>query len=249
VNGTETHPRHPGEDGRLYLRQMLSGRDFARHDQLARQMVNFAYVIGDSATRECLLVDPAYGVGEIIDAVEADGMVVTGVLVTHYHPDHVGGNMMGHDIEGLAAVLSRHDVPVHVNAAEVPWVERVTGVGGSHLVAHSSGDMVRVGELDVNLLHTPGHTPGSQCFLVEGCLVSGDTLFLDGCGRTDLPGSDPGQMWDSLQLLSSLPDETTVLPGHLYSPEPAGLLGEVRRDNYVFRPRNREEWLAFFGRH
>lgn len=239
----------PTGNQRLYLRQMLSGRDFARGNPLARQMVNFSYVIGDSAARQCLLVDPAYAVDDIVESVEADGMTVTGVLVTHYHPDHVGGNMMGHDIEGLAALLARCDVPVHVNAAEAPWVTRVTGVEPTQLRSHDSGDTVAVGELEVRLLHTPGHTPGSQCFLVEGCLVSGDTLFLDGCGRTDLPGSDASQMWDSLQKLAGLPGDTVVLPGHLYSAEPAGVLAEVRRDNYVFRPRSREEWLAYFGGH
>lgn len=248
MNASHTDPSD-GRAGRLYLRQMLSGRDFARADPLARQMVNFAYAIGDTETRQCLLVDPAYGVDEIVDAVEADSMTVTGVLVTHYHPDHVGGNMMGHQIAGLAALLERCDVPVHVNEAEAAWVTRVTGVDDTHLRSHASGDTVTVGEIDVRLLHTPGHTPGSQCFLVEGCLVSGDTLFLDGCGRTDLPGSDPSQMWDSLQRLASLPDDTTVFPGHLYSPDPSGRLADIRRDNYVFRPRSRDEWLAYFGGH
>lgn len=242
---------HGSGDGtdRLYLRQLLSGRDFARNDPLARQMVNFAYVIGDRESRECVLVDPAYAVDELVDAVESDGMTVVGVLVTHYHPDHVGGNMMGHDIEGLSTLLAHRDVPVHVNEAEAAWVTRVTGIQESQLRRHSSGDVVSVGAIDISLLHTPGHTPGSQCFLVEGCLVSGDTLFLEGCGRTDLPGSDPGEMWDSLQKLAALPDDTVVLPGHLYSPDPAASLGEVRRDNYVFRPRSRQEWLTFFGGH
>jgi len=215
VDASVTDQQHPEGPGRLYLRQLLSGRDFARSDPLARQMVNFCYVIGDRLTRQCVLVDPAYAVADITAVVEADDMTVTGVLVTHYHPDHVGGNMMGHDIEGLAALLARHDVPVHVNEAEAPWVSRVTGVDSTQLVSHRSGDVVEVGNLDITLLHTPGHTPGSQCFLVDGCLVSGDTLFLDGCGRTDLPGSDPGQMWESLQKLAGLPDDTTVFPGHM----------------------------------
>ena len=215
MDASVTDQQHPEGPGRLYLRQLLSGRDFARSDPLARQMVNFCYVIGDRLTRQCVLVDPAYAVADITAVVEADDMTVTGVLVTHYHPDHVGGNMMGHDIEGLAALLARHDVPVHVNEAEAPWVSRVTGVDSTQLVSHRSGDVVEVGNLDITLLHTPGHTPGSQCFLVDGCLVSGDTLFLDGCGRTDLPGSDPGQMWESLQKLAGLPDDTTVFPGHM----------------------------------
>ena len=97
------------------------------------------------------------------------------------------------------------------------------------------------------LLHTPGHTPGSQCFLVNGNLVSGDTLFLEGCGRTDLPGSNPDDMYDSLKMLASLPGDTIVYPGHRYS-DPAFLaLGQVRETNYVFKPTTKEGWLQWFG--
>ncbi|HEX4082742.1 MAG TPA: MBL fold metallo-hydrolase, partial [Acidimicrobiales bacterium] len=118
-----------------------------------------------------------------------------------------------------------------------------------HLVAHDSGDVVLVGEVTVELLHTPGHTPGSQCFLVDGRLVSGDTLFLEGCGRTDLPGSDPEAMYESLTTrLARVPDDAVVYPGHLYSADPSASMGDTRRDNFVFRPRSAQEWLAVFGR-
>lgn len=233
---------------RLYFRQLLSGRDFARTDMAARQMVNFVYAVGDRETGEVLLVDPAYAVGELLDLVEADGMRCTGVLATHFHPDHVGGSLGGLRIEGLAELLQRRSVPVHVQADEIPWVERATGVGRAELVGHASGDVVRVGAVEVALLHTPGHTPGSQCFLVRGHLVAGDTLFLDGCGRTDLPGSDPVAMYESLTTrLARVPDDAVLYPGHLYSAEPSATMGETRRTNYVFRPRSVEEWLAMFG--
>src|SRR5262245_22846497 len=100
--------------GSLYFRQLLAGRDFARHDQVARQMVNFAYLIGDRDTGEAVAVDPAYDVGELVEILGADGMRLTGVLVTHYHPDHVGGSMMGITIEGVAALLARDDVAAKV---------------------------------------------------------------------------------------------------------------------------------------
>ena len=233
---------------RLYFRQLLSGRDFAGDDDMARQMVNFVYVIGDRSTGECLLVDPAYDVNSLIDAVSQDHMTVTGVLATHYHPDHVGGSMMGHRIEGIAALLEHSSVPVHVQRAEAEWVTKVTGVHRSHLSVHEPGDVVMVGDVPVTLLHTPGHTPGSQCFLVEGRLVSGDTLFLDGCGRTDLPGSNPEDMYDSLQKLSSLPDDTVVYPGHRYSTESHSPMGTIRNSNAIFKPKSKEAWLGWFGR-
>ena len=231
----------------LYFRQLLSGRDFAVADPIARQMVNFVYAIGDRSTGETLLVDPAYAVNDLVDAVEADDMRVTGVLATHYHPDHVGGSMMGYMIEGVSSLLDRCQCPIHVQADEAPWVQRTTGVSSTELVQHTGGETVMVGGIEITLLHTPGHTPGSQCFLVEGRLVSGDTLFLEGCGRTDLPGSDPELMFDSLQLLANLPDDTVVYPGHMYSMPSSGVMSELRHDNYVFKPKTKDMWMQWFG--
>jgi hydroxyacylglutathione hydrolase len=211
-------------------------------------MVNFVYAVGDRATGECVLVDPAYAVDELVDTVEADGMAVAGVLATHYHPDHVGGSMMGHSIEGVARLLERVSCPVHVQRDELPWVVRTTGLTEVELAAHDPGERVTVGAVEIELVHTPGHTPGSQCFFVDGRLVSGDTLFLDGCGRTDLPGSDAGQMYESLQRLAKLPDDTIVYPGHRYSMPSSATMTAIREQNYVFRPSTRDQWLTMFGR-
>ncbi len=211
-------------------------------------MVNFVYLIGDRETGDAVVVDPAYGVGDLVDLLAADDMGLTGVLVTHWHPDHVGGDLMGHGIEGLRELLEHKEVPVHVQADEAPWVTRATGVSDL-LAQHRSGDVVDVGQLGVTLLHTPGHTPGSQCFMVENRLVAGDTLFLEGCGRTDLPGGDPEAMYDSLtHRLARVPDDTILFPGHLYSAEPSASMGDTRRLNYVFRPETPEQWLMMFGR-
>jgi len=232
---------------RFYFRQLLSGRDFARSDPVARQMVNFAYAIGDRVTGEALLVDPAYGIDELIGLLAEDDMVPVGVLASHYHADHIGGDLGGYPIEGIAALLERVDIPIHVNTHEVPWIERTTGVTSS-LRAHDSGDVIKVGEIEVELVHTPGHTPGSQCFLTEGHLLAGDTLFLEGCGRTDLPGSDPGEMYETLtKRLSNVPDDTVLFPGHLYSAESSQSMGQTRKENWVLAPRSPQEWLAIFG--
>ena len=235
------------ESHRFYFRQLLSGQDFAQGNMMATQMVNFAYLLGDRDSGECVIVDPAYAVHDLVSIAEEDGMKVVGALASHYHADHIGGSMMGHTIQGISSLLEECNVPIHVNENEVPWVVRTTGLTEKDLVSHSSGDIVKVGELEIVLVHTPGHTPGSQCFLVNGCLVSGDTLFLDGCGRTDLPGSDVGQMYESLSRLATLPDETVVLPGHRYSEPPAARLSDVKQHNYVFKPKTKEAWLTMFG--
>ena len=127
-------------DDRLYFRQLLSGRDFATSDPMAAQMANFVYLIGDRVTKECLVVDPAYAVSDIVDVAAQDGMTVSGVLATHYHPDHVGGSMMGFRIEGIARLLENRSVPIHANSHEIPWIQRTTGVGADDLVAHEAGD-------------------------------------------------------------------------------------------------------------
>lgn len=234
---------------RLYFRRWLAGRDFARDDDLAGPMRNFVYALGDRESGEAVIVDPAYRPGELIDLLAADGLELAGVLGTHYHPDHIGGDLMGHRVAGVAELLALADVPVHIQRDEVEWVVKRTGVSRDHLVAHVPGDRVSVGDIPIELIHTPGHTPGSQCLLVEGRLISGDTLFIDGCGRTDLPGADPEEMYRSLtQRLSAVSDDTVLCPGHDYSAEPSALLGEVRRTNAVLAPASAQQWLAMFAR-
>jgi glyoxylase-like metal-dependent hydrolase (beta-lactamase superfamily II) len=232
---------------RLYFRQLLSGRDFAKTDPIAQQMRNFSYLIGDRETGDTVVVDPAYAADDLVDILESDGQTLSGVLVTHHHPDHVGGSMMGFELKGLAELLERQSVPVHVNSLETEWVSRVTGIARSDLTTHEHGDRVNIGDIEIELLHTPGHTPGSQCFLLDGRLVAGDTLFLEGCGRTDFPGGDVDEMFRSLQQLAQLSGDPTVYPGHWYSMEPSASLSDVRRTNYVYRASDLDQWRMLMG--
>lgn len=228
--------------GDLYFRQMLVG-----------QMQNFAYLVGSRSRREALIVDPAWAVDEMLDQAEEDGFEVVGALVTHYHQDHIGGSIFGMDIEGLPRLLERKPVPIHVNTHEGDGVIQVVGASESDLVRHDSGDVIELGEMRVRLLHTPGHTPGSQCFMVEergdpGRLVAGDTLFLGACGRVDLPGSNPEDMYHSLCRLRDLPDATVLFPGHLYSQDPYDSLGQQKQTNPFLRLTSLDQFLMFMGR-
>src|SRR5437870_4666070 len=137
---------------RLYFRQLLSGRDFAADDQMAAQMVNFVYLIGDRDTGEAVIVDPAYSVRELIDIAAADDMRLTGALATHYHADHVGGKMMSYAIEGVRELLELEPVKIHVNRNEAEWVRRSTGLSDSDLGVHDSGDVIEVGGVRIQLL-------------------------------------------------------------------------------------------------
>jgi glyoxylase-like metal-dependent hydrolase (beta-lactamase superfamily II) len=218
---------------RLYLKQMELG-----------PMQNFVYLIGDTATRECVVVDPAWEIDAILDEIQSDDMRLTGMLVTHTHQDHVGGHLFGHDIPGIAQVLERSPAKVYVHKAEREFLKGF----GSDVVKVDGGDTVAVGGVTVTFLHTPGHTPGSQCFLVDGRLISGDTLFIRSCGRTDLPGSDPAEMYTSLtQRLGALPDDTVVFPGHNYGGS-ATTIGDEKRANPMMRFPSMSDFLRVMGR-
>jgi hydroxyacylglutathione hydrolase len=222
----------------LYFKQLLVG-----------PMENFVYLVGSKRTRECLIVDPAWDAKAIAELAEADGMTVAGALVTHYHPDHVGGGMMGFVVPGgLTALLEHRAVPIHVNKHEAEGLVRITGVSDTDLVKHDGGDVVTVGDVAITLVHTPGHTPGSQCFLVRDRLVAGDTLFLDGCGRVDLPGADPEAMYHSLTgTLAKVDDAVELFPGHNYGARPSAPMGEVKRSNYALKFPSLDAFLRRMG--
>jgi glyoxylase-like metal-dependent hydrolase (beta-lactamase superfamily II) len=208
----------------LYLRQMELG-----------PMQNFVYLVGDRAAGECVVVDPAWEIDTIVRTAEADGLRITGVLVTHTHQDHVGGNLeswgMPGRIPGVEELLGRVPARVYVHKAEREFLRGF----GSDLVQVESAAELPVGAFTVTFLHTPGHTPGSQCFLVDGKLISGDTLFIGSCGRTDLPGGDPTEMHRSLtERLGRLPDDTLLYPGHNYG-GPSSTIGGEKRENPFMR--------------
>ncbi len=215
---------------------------------MASQMANFMYVLGDPDSREAMIVDPAWDVANLLDLATEDDYRVTGALVTHYHPDHVGGDLFGFQVQGLAELLEHTAVPIYVNKHEAAGIKVVTGVGDGDLRKVDDGDTVMLGGREVRFLHTPGHTPGSQCFLVGNRLVAGDTLFVQGCGRVDLPGGDPDAMYHTLTgKLAKLPRETVLYPGHHYGPSPTSTIGEELQQNHYLRVRSLEEWRRLMG--
>jgi hydroxyacylglutathione hydrolase len=235
-------------DAPLYFRQLLAGQQVALEHPVAGQMRNFMYLIGDPLTHEALVVDPAWDVSGLLSIAEQDDYRVTGALVTHYHQDHVGGSMFGMQIEGLAALLERGGVPIYVNKHEADGLKKVTGVQDSDLRKVDDGDTTKLGEREIRFIHTPGHTPGSQCFLVEGALVAGDTLFVNGCGRVDLPGSDPDAMYHSLTgKLAKLPPQTVLYPGHHYGPTPTSTIEHELRHNFYLRMSSLDDWRQLMG--
>lgn len=211
-------------------------------------MQNYVYLIGDPATREAAVIDAAWDIDAIVATAEAEGYRITHDLVTHFHPDHLGGNLMGHNITGAAELTARVPAKIVVHKEELPFVPRVTGLSVSDCTAVEGGDVIDIGNLRVTLLHTPGHTPGSQCFLVGNAVVSGDTLFIGSCGRVDLPGSNAEDMYRSIhEVLGALPDGTILFPGHNYAPKAHSTIGEEKRTNFAMRLTNLKDFLALMS--
>ncbi len=181
-------------------------------------MQNFSYLVGAAAGQECVVVDPGWDAEKILASARSEGRRIAAILLTHGHFDHLGA----------LKELSRA-VPVPVISSQ-----------GKDQDAAFAG-------LELRFLHTPGHTPDSQCILAAGQLFTGDTLFLDCCGRTDLPGSSPAQMHQSLRRLAELPAPTMIWPGHDYGPKPSATLGEVLQFNPYLAAATLQDFLKLEG--
>ena len=208
-------------------------------------MQNYVYLIGSTTTRKVAVVDAAWEIDTILRIAGEDDVEITHAFVTHTHPDHVGGRFSGIDIAGVTELLGKCKAKVVVHKAEA---EFLTGLSPSDLIKTEHGDHIEVGGIDIQLMHTPGHTPGSQCFLLDNRVVSGDTLFIGSCGRIDLPGSNPEDMYYSLtQKLKALPDDTVLFPGHNYSSRPTSTMGTEKEHNPYLQFHSLQQFLAAMG--
>jgi hydroxyacylglutathione hydrolase len=204
----------------IYLKQVELG-----------PMANYVYFVGDPQTREVAIIDPAWDVDRIVEMAQENDLTITKILITHSHFDHING------VEDL---LHRTKAKVFLHKAEAEFMRAVW----PELVLVESGDTTQVGGVEVRFIHTPGHTPGSQCFLVQNNLISGDTLFIGACGRCDLPGSNPEDMYYSLtQRLAQLDDCTVVFPGHNYASRPYSTIGDEKRFNPYLQFQSLQDFL------
>ncbi len=207
---------------RLYIKQIEVG-----------PMQNYMYILGDREKKEAVVVDPAWEVDRVLKVAEQDGMKVSKALVTHTHFDHVNG---------VKDFLAKTDGQVFIHKNEAAHLKGMQ----ANLCPVEGGENVRIGDITITFLHTPGHTPGSQCFLVEDHLVSGDTLFINACGRCDLPGGNPEEMYRSLtEKLMKLDDRVLLLPGHNYDDEPVSSMGKEKAQNPYLRCKNLSDFLRF----
>ena len=210
-------------------------------------MQNFTYLLGSKSKREVMVVDPAWDVDGLLALIEERGYRLTGALITHYHPDHCGGSFSGQKVPGLAELLASNPVKSYVHKLEADGLKKVTGISDTDIVRVESGDKIKIGEVEIEMLHTPGHTPGSLCFKIRKALVAGDTLFTSGCGRVDLPGSSSEDMYYSLQKLAGLPDDTVLLPGHNYGNVPSATMADTKKMNSHMQIDNLAAWKMMMG--
>jgi glyoxylase-like metal-dependent hydrolase (beta-lactamase superfamily II) len=192
-------------------------------------MKNFVYLVGAAGRDEAFVIDPAWDVPAILSTLEADGRKLTGIFLTHHHHDH---------INGVPDLLKVRDVPVYVQQAEVEFAEALKPFAGA-IRSVGKGECVMVAGVDVECLHTPGHTPGAQCLHCRAGLFTGDTLFVNACGRCDFAGSDPLAMHDSLfNVLAKLHGSTKMYPGHDYGDVKVSSLERERKWNPYFQLRD-----------
>lgn len=209
-------------------------------DWVAKGLQNCIYIIGDRRTKKCLLVDPCWDIESIIFDVHKWGWTISACLLTHGHVDHAGGKQWGVKIPGVKKIVDRYpNVPVIIHEAEVESLLKQTGIPQKNIIPSNNlmdisylisppegGDEGDDPPLWITLIHTPGHTKGSQCILIESPslksqrLLTGDTLFVGCCGRTDMEGGDAEEMWTSLQERIGnnpiLSEEAIIYPGHSY---------------------------------
>ena len=194
------------------------------------QMANFTYIIADEETDEAAVIDPSWDLDDVFKALKKNGWKAKYVINTHSHFDHVLGN------EQVAAVTGAKIVQ-HENSKLAKDI------------SVSDGDTVEVGSIKLRVLHTPGHSKDSICIVLGDELVfTGDTLFVGNCGRTDLPGSDPAEMYDSLfDRVGKLDEKLVVYPGHNYGSTPTSTIGKEKKTNYVLQPRSKQDFLSFMA--
>ena len=194
-------------------------------------MQNFAYFIGDQKTKQILVVDPGWDGEYISQEAKNNNFVIVGIFLTHGHPDHTGG---------MDDLLRLHDVPVYISAKEaffyMPRHKNVQKV--------EDGQRIKAGDLEFECILTPGHTPGCQCLRYKDILITGDTLFVDGCGRCDLPGGSAKVMYNTLyNIIMKLPDSITIYPGHAYGDALSSTLGSQKETNPYLQCKSEKEFL------
>ncbi len=214
---------------------MKNARSFSIHTLELGAMNNFVYIVQDHSSNQAAIVDPAWETAKLIALTQHQGLKITDVLLTHSHHDHTNG---------LTEIINACNPHIHLTEIEAQFWEHDL----NEPTLHHDGDMIQLGNTEIEVLHTPGHTPGSACYYLDGHLLTGDTLFVDGCGRCDLSGGDSEQMYNSLQKLTKkLPLDTVIHPGHHYGQQPSATLAEQLDSNPYMQFESAADFVSYRG--
>ena len=196
-------------------------------------MENFVYLIQDHVSKRAAIVDPAWDAPKAIELAKSKGYNITDILLTHSHHDH---------INGIHDVLDEYDAELHLLKQEAEF----WGNDDARPSIHYGGDDIVLGDSCIKILHTPGHTPGSACYHVGDDLITGDTMFVFGCGRCDLTGGNPEVMFKTLnKIRTDLPASTTILPGHNYAVKKTSTLAEQIKGNPFMHHHNVQDFVQY----
>lgn len=194
---------------------------------------NFLYILGDEETKQGVIIDPAWDVPFLCDESKKLGLTIKEIWLTHGHPDHVNG---------LDEILDVYDVPVFISKSEASFYKPKH----KNIVENDDHSKFKIGNLEFETILMPGHTPGSQCFLHRNILITGDVIFIDGCGRCDLPGGDARQQYHSLHdILAKLPDDTLLFTGHNYGPLPYATIAQQKVTNPYLAVDSKDDFLRY----
>ncbi len=196
-------------------------------------MLNIIYLIWDKKTREATLVDPAWDLSNVLSFIKKNDLTLKSILLTHSHHDHVNA---------IDLLLKDYDLPIYINKKEADfWNKKY-----DNLITTHSEDKIYIGNSHISTIHTPGHTPGSCCYSFDNNLIAGDTLFVFGCGRCDLHGGNPEEMYSSLKMLKhNLHKSTIIMPGHNYSIKRQSTLDEEISGNPFFSFNNLKDFIKY----
>jgi len=201
-------------------------------------MQNFVYVIGDESTKEAVVVDCGWDVDKIIESANKEKLKITKIIVTHCHYDHV---------QSVNELIDKTNAEVYFHEDEHDYIKKSLENKKIRIKKLNDNDSIILGNIKIKIIHTPGHTPGSICLLVENKLLTGDTLFVNAIGRTDLPGGDAMKLFESLQKLKKLDDDIEIYPGHDYGQTKFSTIGKEKKNNPYFKCDTKEEFMRLVG--
>ena len=201
-------------------------------------MQNFSYIIGDEKTKEAAVVDAGWEADKLIEICNKEKLKITKIILTHSHYDHV---------QKVDELASKANAAVYFHEDDSSEIKKVIKNPNVKITKLKNNDEIKVGKIEIKVIHTPGHSPGAICLLADKKLLTGDTLFVNAIGRTDLPGGDSIKLFESLQKLKKLDDNIEIYPGHDYGEVPFSTIGGEKKTNPYFMCNTKEQFLNLLG--